>query len=495
MDEATLSTTVREAEPNLGVPPPASEATDRPLRHAVRGAVLAVWDVGAWAIALAVAAALRYELDVTQIDLPALQLLIVITAALQLLIGGVSQGYRGRYFIGSLDDAVSVSGAIGATGMVVIAMNILLDPTLAPRSVPVIAVPIALLLAVGARVTVRRTRERTDRPDRRSSKRVIVYGAGREGDRLVRSMLVDPECGCLPVALLDDDPRLRRRRIAGIPVVGTREHVTAVATRFSADLLVIVGRSTDAAGIVEMSAAALEAGLEVRLAAPLLELVQPLPAALATPRLVREVSIPAFTGTIDNRAKRVFDIVACSVALFIMLPLLLVIATVLMLTCGKVLYRAQRVGRDGRTFTMFKFTTMVPGDDGPRVTRASDPRITRVGRWLRDTKLNELPQLINVIRGDMSLVGPRPEDPRYAAHYSDRQRRVLAVRPGMTCLSFLEFGDEQVYIERAQPVDTETYYLTELMPGKLDIEMRYVRDRTMRDDLRILARTVVGLVR
>ena len=144
---------------------------------------------------------------------------------------------------------------------------------------------------------------------------------------------------------------------------------------------------------------------------------------------------------------------------------------------------------------MFKFATMVPGDTGPRVTTDGDPRITRIGRWLRATKLNELPQIFNVIKGDMSLVGPRPEDPRYAAHYSAQQRRVLAVRPGMTSLAFLEFGDEQAYIARHDPSDLEAFYLQKLLPEKLDIELRYVTNWTLREDLRILACTVKELLR
>ena len=150
-------------------------------------------------------------------------------------------------------------------------------------------------------------------------------------------------------------------------------------------------------------------------------------------------------------------------------------AVVLRLTAGEVIYRAPRIGRDGQLFTMFKFVTMTRGDSGPRVTERGDMRITEIGRWLRATKLNELPQLFNVIKGEMSLVGPRPEDPRYAAQYSARHRQVLAVRPGMTSLAFLRFGDEEEFIAQARPVDVEAYYVQELLPKKLDIELDYVR--------------------
>jgi lipopolysaccharide/colanic/teichoic acid biosynthesis glycosyltransferase len=194
-----------------------------------------------------------------------------------------------------------------------------------------------------------------------------------------------------------------------------------------------------------------------------------------------------------SRAKRLVDITLSLVALVIVFPVLVVIAVILKLTSGEVLYRTQRVGLGSRTFTMFKFATMVPVD-GPLLTRAGDPRITPIGRWLRMTKLNELPQLINVLKGDMSLVGPRPEDPRYTALYSAEQREVLSVRPGMASLAFLRFGDEEAYIERICPTDIETYYLKELMPEKLGIELHYVRNWTMRGDFQILTRTLTGLL-
>jgi lipopolysaccharide/colanic/teichoic acid biosynthesis glycosyltransferase len=173
---------------------------------------------------------------------------------------------------------------------------------------------------------------------------------------------------------------------------------------------------------------------------------------------------------------------------------MLLIALVLWRTAGEVIYRAPRIGRDGQLFTMFKFVTMARDDSGPRVTGGGDRRITDVGRWLRATKLNELPQLLNVIKGEMSLVGPRPEDPRYATHYSARHRQVLAVRPGLTSLAFLRFGDEEAFIARARPADVEAYYLQELLPQKLDIELDYVNTWSVRQDLRILAGTVRAML-
>ncbi len=189
-------------------------------------------------------------------------------------------------------------------------------------------------------------------------------------------------------------------------------------------------------------------------------------------------------------AKRVLDVTLCVASLPLTLPLGAVLALAVRLGGrGPVLHRADRVGRDGRPIVVLKFRTMRPGCCGPGVTRAGDDRITRVGRVLRATKLDELPQLLNVLRGDMSLVGPRPEDPRYVATYTAEQRQVLSVRPGVTSLAFLRFGHEQDLIERACPADTEAFYLTEILPAKLEIELGYVRGWSLREDLRILART------
>jgi lipopolysaccharide/colanic/teichoic acid biosynthesis glycosyltransferase len=258
--------------------------------------------------------------------------------------------------------------------------------------------------------------------------------------------------------------------------------------------------------------AARDAGLRVSMVPTLSELLQPLPTVLSFPaprpatddqwadrELRRDTEtrpvavLPA--RPVESRAKRLLDLTLCLTSILVLLPLLLLIAVALKISTGEVIYRAERIGRDAKPFTMYKFSTMVPGDGGLRVTREGDPRITPMGRWLRASKLNELPQIFNVIKGDMSLVGPRPEDPRYTAQYSARQRLVLAVRPGMTSLAFLRFGDEQAFIERACPPDIETFYLQELLPEKLDIELDYIKNWSMRQDWRILVQTIRELLR
>jgi lipopolysaccharide/colanic/teichoic acid biosynthesis glycosyltransferase len=195
-----------------------------------------------------------------------------------------------------------------------------------------------------------------------------------------------------------------------------------------------------------------------------------------------------------QRGKRTVDLLLCVLALPLVLSVCLLVAIVLAVGQRQVLYRAQRVGRNGRPFTMLKFATMRPGDAGPRVTRERDPRITPIGRWLRATKLNELPQVFNVIKGDMSIVGPRPEDPRYVAFFTTEQTEVLQVRPGLVSPAYLVFGDEQTFIECADPADIEAYYVRELLPEKLRIEHQYLQAWSIAGDLRIVARTAARLI-
>jgi lipopolysaccharide/colanic/teichoic acid biosynthesis glycosyltransferase len=471
----------------------------RSVRWRVRRVLLVGWDAASWAIALTLALALRYEFDLDGDDVADLVSLIIVAVVAQVLVGGVLRVYRGHHCVGTLDDAVNTTMSITLSGIVVFLVNFALHPQSTPRSVAIIAAPIALMLAVGSRMVVRLYRDRRARPDPNFAQRVIIFGAAIEGQQVLRAMLTDPMAQFLPVAFLDDDPRHRRLRISGVAVQGTSADLAEVLVRWPADVLVITGHDVDDPAIREMSHVAAELGLEVKVLAPFAELLRPVPAASLIPTGTGGAAtagslMTRLVAPMQSRAKRFMDITLSVMALLIALPLLIGITVLLKVTTGEVLYRAKRVGVDGEVFTMFKFSTMRPGDDGPRLTRTKDPRITPIGRWLRASKLNELPQIINVLKGDMSLVGPRPEDPRYAAFYSPEQRRVLSVRPGLTSLAFLRYGDEQAYIERAKPADIESFYLNELLPEKLDIELQYISNWTMRGDFRILARTMTELL-
>lgn len=195
-------------------------------------------------------------------------------------------------------------------------------------------------------------------------------------------------------------------------------------------------------------------------------------------------------------AKRVFDLLGASLALLLLAPLLLLIALAIKLgSRGPVLFRQTRVGRHGRPFRIRKFRTMVhdAAERGLPITVGDDARITRVGHWLRRARLDELPQLVDVLEGHMSLVGPRPEVPKYVATYPSALReRVLAVRPGLTDPASLLFIDEAAQLARA--ADPEREYVEVILPRKLQCAADYAARATLRTDLGVLARTLRALL-
>lgn len=196
--------------------------------------------------------------------------------------------------------------------------------------------------------------------------------------------------------------------------------------------------------------------------------------------------------------KRAFDFTAALVGLVLLSPLLAVLALwVKWDSPGPVFYRGQRVGKDGKIFHIFKFRSMVVGaaKKGPAVTREGDPRITRSGRFLRKTKLDELPQLLNVLRGEMSLVGPRPEDPRYVAHYTPEQRRVLSVRPGITGLASIQYRNEEALLKGTPPEQVDEVYIQRILPEKMRMELEYVQRRNFLLDVWLLVLTFFALFR
>lgn len=189
--------------------------------------------------------------------------------------------------------------------------------------------------------------------------------------------------------------------------------------------------------------------------------------------------------------KRLFDSVAAAIGLIVLLPLLLGIALAILLTSpGGAFYRQTRIGLKGRPFRLLKFRSMRPGSDADlKITVGGrDPRITPIGYFIRKSKLDELPQLINVLFGDMSLVGPRPEVPEYVALYTTEQREVLSVRPGVTSLASIAYMDENELLGRS--ADPTRTYVEEVMPAKLALDLQYVSDRSTFKDLRIILRTL-----
>ena len=194
-------------------------------------------------------------------------------------------------------------------------------------------------------------------------------------------------------------------------------------------------------------------------------------------------------------AKRAMDIVISAAALCVLWPVLLLIALAIVVDDpGPVFYRQVRVGRGGRPFRIFKFRTMVVDADkkGLSITVGRDSRITRVGAFLRKTKLDELAQLLNVLCGQMSFVGPRPEVPRYVELYTPYQRQVLLVRPGITDYASIAYRNENDLLAGAD--DPERMYIETIMPDKIELNMKYLREISPLADLRLILKTVIAVI-
>jgi lipopolysaccharide/colanic/teichoic acid biosynthesis glycosyltransferase len=193
--------------------------------------------------------------------------------------------------------------------------------------------------------------------------------------------------------------------------------------------------------------------------------------------------------------KRLFDIIISTMALLALCPLLLLIGVLVRIhSTGPAIFRQTRIGRNGRPFTLLKFRSMsIQKQTAPAFTPGATPRITRLGKWIRKTKTDELPQLWNVLVGDMSLVGPRPEVPEWTKVYPERWEVVLSVRPGITDPASIIFRDEEALLATA-PDPTECYR-NEILPKKLDLAARYATNRTLLGDISIILRTALVIVR
>ncbi len=183
-----------------------------------------------------------------------------------------------------------------------------------------------------------------------------------------------------------------------------------------------------------------------------------------------------------------------SVLLFALLPLLLAIAVLIKLDSpGSAFFRQRRLGKDARLFEMLKFRTMVFGaeENGPSITVSKDPRMTRVGGMLRRFDLDELPTLFNVFKGEMSIVGPRPEVPKFLPYYTEEQKRVFSVKPGLTDLGTLAFRQEALLLRGG---DLEQTYVREILPHKLTLSLNYLRQQSFFYDLGIIVRTLATIL-
>lgn len=199
---------------------------------------------------------------------------------------------------------------------------------------------------------------------------------------------------------------------------------------------------------------------------------------------------------LDSAAKRAMDVALASAGIAVTWPAMLVIAAAIFLEDrDSALYVQQRIGKDKTPFSLLKFRTMrtrPAQQQGLQVTVGDDPRITKIGKLLRDTRLDELPQLINILKGDMSVVGPRPEVARYVEHYTAEELTVLSVRPGLTDPATLAYRHEADRL--ANSTDPEATYIQEIMPEKLAMNIQYLKERNTLKDFEIFVDTIITLL-
>jgi len=340
--------------------------------------------------------------------------------------------------------------------------------------------PVHALLAVtaagAAAMLVSRLNKLTSPVDR-----VLIAGGGAVADALAKSFR---EAGTLVVGRVDDTQ--------GDGVLGSLDELERIAAKHSVDTVAFAYSRAGDQRLSEVATRCRDAGISVAVVPRLFQQfgqrtrvrrINGMPVLVVDP-LLHEARSPVLS--------RVFDIVLASILLVLTLPIWIVVAIAIVIDePGPVLYRARRVGRHGREFDMIKFRKMRRDAAGARLTLVDDERFTRIGRVLAWTKLDELPQLVNVLRGEMALVGPRPEDPVYVAEYPKEFAEILRCRPGITGLSQIQYRDEAPLLVGD---DFEDLYRNELLPKKIDLDRYYSIHRCLGLDVRILGWTVVAIV-
>jgi lipopolysaccharide/colanic/teichoic acid biosynthesis glycosyltransferase len=193
--------------------------------------------------------------------------------------------------------------------------------------------------------------------------------------------------------------------------------------------------------------------------------------------------------------KRVFDFFAALIGIIVISPILIVVSIAIKLDSpGNIMFLQKRVGKDKKEFYIYKFRTMVTDAEklGKQITVGKDSRITKVGAFLRKYKIDELPQLFNVLKGDMSLVGPRPEVPKYVALYNEEQKKVLSVRPGITDLASLRYSDENEILGKVD--NPEEYYINVIMKDKLNLNLEYIEKSNLFFDISLIIKTIIKCI-
>lgn len=321
--------------------------------------------------------------------------------------------------------------------------------------------------------------------------RVLVVGTGEVARHLIDTL---PEGrGGFEVVGTVDDQRLPGGVALGADPMGDVTELGELVTRHSADLVVFCFVGSPDRDLQDAVNASRAAGAQVAVVSRLFEGLQ----GSLTLRRLEGLPVVVAGSTRPSRsteiAQRATDITLASFVLLLTAPLWAALAVAIKLESrGPVLYRARRIGRDEQPFAMLKFRKMFDGAQGPALTMGEDERFTRMGRFLAHSKLDELPQLWNVLKGDMSFVGPRPEDARYVAAHREAYRRVLTVRPGITGLSQIRYRNE---FEHLVGDDFEAFYLNTLLPTKLAIDQYYVDHQSWVLDMKCILWTGVALLR
>ena len=193
--------------------------------------------------------------------------------------------------------------------------------------------------------------------------------------------------------------------------------------------------------------------------------------------------------------KRIFDFLLSLFGIIILSPIFIIVSIAIKLDSkGSILFLQKRVGRHGKEFNIYKFRTMVTDAEklGKQITVGKDNRITKVGAFLRKFKIDELPQLLNVLKGDMSLVGPRPEVPKYVALYNEEQRKVLDIRPGITDMASLRYKDENDILGKVD--NPEEYYINVIMKDKLNLNLEYIEKSNVFFDIYLILKTIIKCI-
>jgi lipopolysaccharide/colanic/teichoic acid biosynthesis glycosyltransferase len=321
------------------------------------------------------------------------------------------------------------------------------------------------------------------------SNRVLIVGSGEVGQHVARTFARQP--GLQVIGFADEDPR----PILDLdhPVLGGLSDVPGLARTHGADTVIFAYAAKRDRAIVKIMRECRSLGVAVGVVPRMFQefdrrfvvrRVSGLPVLAIEPRW-RDRPLP--------RVTRAVDVAVSLTGLIVTAPLFLLIGIAIKVESrGPVFYWGRRVGEGGREFDMLKFRKMPRDAAGPRLTLAHDDRLTRLGRFLHLTKLDELPQLWNVLRGQMTLVGPRPEDPSYVALYAEQYRRILDLRPGITGLAQIQYRDEAKLLVGP---DYEERYRNELLPDKITIDTYYADRKCLGLDARIIFWTLIAIFR